>query len=401
MLLNLIPPSRIVFRWFLAIVILVSIPLYGCNSTTQKRTQNNIVALEVGLSEDNQLLDIAISPLDSGEDNPKETVFPEIRRAEAKYIPQMLKKTLQAQKSWGVVRLVPNTYDPMDLHVSGEILSSDGETLKLWILVQDATGHTWIKKAYIHKADFNAYKAGVSTENEPFQTLYNEIANDMLKLLQQISPSQRKFIRTISELRFAKEFEPQVFADYLREGATGTHRLIRLPPKEDPNLRRIRQIRVRNSMFIDILQSEYGNYFSEINTTYYEWRKESFKEKIMYRNAMADSQNLIFKGAVQAFRSLNPFTLFKLILNPTEQIGAGVAARQIQLGLDKRNDVKMHQEAIRELNASLNDFVRSHNVSIDERTINLTGTVDERYEQFRQILHEIYFSEQRLDPISE
>jgi len=393
------PPcsSKLVSSWLLGVTFFSVASLNGCNSASSIRPEQNISPSEQTIPAGSQKLDIAISNFGSHTDDVDAAEFPEIREAEAKYIPQKVKTALQEQKVWGAVRVVPNNYDLMDLRISGEILVSDGDHLSIRIVAQDATGNVWVKKTYEKRVNPTTYDSVISEEIEPCHILYAEVANDLLAALHQIPDSQKNQIKAVSELQFAQEFEPKVFEGYLGEAENGLYQPVRLPAHEDPDLRRIREIRTRNSMFLDILQIEYENFASRINQAYYEWRKEGFKEKRRYRNAVAKSRNLIFKGTVQAFRSLNPLTLFKLISNPAAPVGASYAIKQIESGLDMRREAGMRQEGLRELAASLNEFVRSHNVSIGERTIDLTGTLDERYDEFRRILDEIYSIEQPLD----
>ena len=57
------------------------------------------------------LLDVGIPPLDDGlhltdEDD---TVFPEVRYAEAIYFSNQLAKTMEKSGAWGAIRVTPNT----------------------------------------------------------------------------------------------------------------------------------------------------------------------------------------------------------------------------------------------------------------------------------------------------
>ena len=89
-----------------------------------------------------RLLDIQIAVFEHADD-----FFPEVRRAEARYIPVHLKQTLQKAGFWGTVRVVPHLERPersesgeVDLTVSGAVRVSHGGELKLEILAIDATG---------------------------------------------------------------------------------------------------------------------------------------------------------------------------------------------------------------------------------------------------------------------
>ncbi|MGB0449263.1 MAG: hypothetical protein ACPGF6_01640, partial [Porticoccaceae bacterium] len=83
------------------------------------------------------LLDVGIPTLNDGlyladEDD---TVFPEVRYAEAIYFSNQLGKVLEKSGAWGAIRVTPNSDVIMDLYITGTIHQSDGETMDLEINV--------------------------------------------------------------------------------------------------------------------------------------------------------------------------------------------------------------------------------------------------------------------------
>ena len=104
-----------------------------------------------------RLLDVGIRVFDAGipkevEENPdladEKRVYPDIRRAEARYFPSQLRDTLAGTAQWGAVRVVPALVDSTDLIVTGKILESNGAELKLAIHAQDSTGRVWLDGDY-------------------------------------------------------------------------------------------------------------------------------------------------------------------------------------------------------------------------------------------------------------
>src|SRR5688572_1106483 len=87
-----------------------------------------------------QLLDVGVHILDPGitqelEDDPdlqnEERIWPDIRRAEARYIAMQLRDTLEGTGHWGTARVVPATVNSFDLTVDGKIIESNGAYLKV------------------------------------------------------------------------------------------------------------------------------------------------------------------------------------------------------------------------------------------------------------------------------
>ena len=122
-------------------------------SETIKYDKVKLKRAEIELIED-RLLDVGIFIFDPNipediEDNP--LVFPEIRKAEARYIPYHLKNTLEESGFWGGVWVLPDNTKAMDLNVSGRIIKSDGYDVSMQIGVWDITGKQWIDKILNYK----------------------------------------------------------------------------------------------------------------------------------------------------------------------------------------------------------------------------------------------------------
>ena len=94
------------------VVCLVSGLLYA------KTIQYEKISLERAQIEipEEALLDIGILLFDPNiPDEDKELIFPEIRKAEARYIPYHLKKTLQDSGFWGGVWVLPEKSEAIDM----------------------------------------------------------------------------------------------------------------------------------------------------------------------------------------------------------------------------------------------------------------------------------------------
>jgi len=72
-------------------------------------------------------------------------------------------------------------------------------------------------------------------------------------------------------------------------------------------------------------------------------------------------------------------------------VGAG--AYVIKSGFDKRAEAQMQLESLQELGESLEREVAPRVIDLEDRTITLTGTVEEQYSQWREILADIYAAE--------
>ena len=112
----------------------------------------------------------------------KKRIYPDLRKAEARYIAMMLRNTLESSAQWGAVRVGPESVQFVDLSVSGKIIESTGKHLAIEVTARDIAGRTWLQnRRYEGEADLGSYKTDAALHaRDPFQNLYSMIANDLL-----------------------------------------------------------------------------------------------------------------------------------------------------------------------------------------------------------------------------
>lgn len=370
--------------------------LSGCATHTVKTTSYTpIIQDSQNVSED-FLLDVGIAIFDPGidelEDDQEEVTNHQVRLAESRYAPYLLAETLQRSANWGIVRLMPNSNSPMDVLIDGVILESNGEEMGMRIEVSDSTGRHWYTKEYEQAISQFSYDPSQRQQNDPFQILYNNVANDLLAWRKRnLEESNITEIRTISEMLFAKRFSSEVFDSYLGQDRNGVYQITSLPANEDPLLQRIRDIRERDFMFIDTVQDYYATYVRQMRLPYDSWREQSYHETIELRELEASAKRRFIAGAAAVVGGLAAATQGS---NYGTQVGGafgvGAGAYLIRSGFDKRAEARMHMEALEELGQSLESEVAPQVISLEDRTITLTGSVEEQYEQWREILADLY-----------
>ena len=249
--------------------LLATLLLAGCVSNTVKSTavpQVQTLGTEIP---EQQLLDVGIVIFDPGidADSDDETLYPEVRRAEANYQPFLLAEAIQSSAAWGAVRVVPDEGQITDLLVTGAIVNSHGERLELHIVARDAGGRVWLDRNYQGVASRYSYTMPNRAGLDPFQMVYNNIANDLLHALQKLDPRQLEEIRLVSELRFAGSMSAEAFAGHLESDDRGKYRIQRLPAEDDPMLARVHKIRERDELFIDTLQDYYASFNGQMSAS--------------------------------------------------------------------------------------------------------------------------------------
>ena len=107
-----------------ALAVALNVSLSGC-MTHESRPLPRINAIQAAAEiPEDQLLDVGVRLLDENvpkdeKTQEKEKIFPDVRRAEARYIAMQMRNTLEGTGHWGQVRVVPADADALDLHVSG------------------------------------------------------------------------------------------------------------------------------------------------------------------------------------------------------------------------------------------------------------------------------------------
>ncbi len=395
----------------LFISLLLAALLPGCNTTTVKTTSQAPVKPEVaGPVPESMLLDVGVNLFKPGTDGltdkELELIYPEVRQAEARYFPTVLATTLQNTGSWGVVRVIPDRRSEMDLYVDGVIVQSDGEFLKLAIQVQDAAGKVWFARTYEEEASKYSYDRELSKSIEPFQGLYNRIASDMAAFRSQLTPAQVGTLRTISELRFAERFAPEVYSGYLVKDDKERYSIARLPAENDPLLQRLRRIRERDNLFVDTLQDYYSTFSAKMRSPYLQWRQESYSEIHQLRETQGSATRRTLGGVAAIAASIAAIYFGANSSNAGLQtlgtmggmVGIGAGAMMIKSGLDRNAEAKLHLESLKEIAASLDADIQPHRMELEDRSVTLSGSVDQQYAQWREILQEIYRTETGITP---
>ena len=109
-------------------------------------------------ADSDRTFDIAIPVFDAGipEDQSKwrkKGIYPEIRRAEARFLAMELADTLRQTGQWGAVNVVPTEDIVSDIVLYGAIEESTGATVELSVVAVDARGKTLSKKKYSYKVE--------------------------------------------------------------------------------------------------------------------------------------------------------------------------------------------------------------------------------------------------------
>ena len=388
-------------RGLVSVLLALSL-LTGCVTETVKSTSVPVLDAPAAPIPDAELLDVGVVILDPGISSvdDEEQVYPEVRRAEATFMATELADVLTEQGGWGAVRVVPDERQFSDLLVRGTILQSDGEALTLKIRVSDARGTVWLDKRYTGITSRYAYEQGTRTKQDPFLSVYRMIANDMLAAFQRLPADERTTIRRVAEMRFARDFANGAFADYLNEDPSGRVTLRRLPSEEDPMLARVRGLRQRHYVFVDTLQGHYTGFSDDMYAPYQEWRKASYEETVALRELESEAQREMIAGGAAILAGIVAQSSGSSMTRSAGAIGVVGGGALLKRGLEKRAESNIHSLALEELGQSLDAEITPRVIELEDRTVRLSGNVEDQYDQWRELLADIYAAElAALEPL--
>ena len=377
--------------------------LAGCVTQTVRTVDLTPPRQSTTALSEEELLDVGVALFDPNVPEDYDTqieliIQPEIRLAEARYMPFVAKNMLQSTGNWGAVRVLPRQSDAVDLTVQGKIIESDGEKLVVDINVTDATGRNWFSKRYTSLASKYVYLDKSPQSIDAFQSLYRDLANDMLSFRETLSPAAVVAIRQTAEMRFARSFAEDAFSGYLLQVDEGQYQLQRLPAENDPMLRRVREIREREYLFIDTLDEFYANYSRQMLPVYDSWRRATYADAIEFKALQAQSRSQIIGGSLAiaagiggVYSSENPY----VDASGVATVGAG--ATLIIRGLNKKQQSAQLADRLREIGADTEAELIPTTIQLDNETLRLTGSVEQQYTELRKILRRLYLEEYGLD----
>jgi len=387
-------PGSLKGLWFLLGLMAL---LTSCATTEIVTTTSEPAMVAQVPIEDALRLDVMILPFDPNLERIETVesdipVSAEVRRAESRYQAYHLKETLEQTGNWGVVRVIPSPTNFQPLLVQAKILASDGENLRLFVKATDAAGSVWINKEYSDSASKYAYQ---SVREDPFQDIYNQVANDLLKAHQARNASSIINIQNVARLKFAADLSPESVSNYLQTDRRGRVTVTQLPAENDLVMRRVGRLREQENLFVDTMDDYYLNFYRNVKPSYDEWRYATYDEAVRLRQMQKQARNRLLAGAALIAGGVYAGSQSETWAGDAAAAGAvvgGIGA--VKSGMDRYKQAEIHEQALAELTQSLGMEIEPNVLQIEGQSIELEGTLDAQYGQWRRILKDIYAADQ-------
>ena len=387
----MLPLSKIKPAFSLLTLLLLA--TVSCTSSKTIQYENvPIQRAQIELTEE-QLLDVGILIFDPNlPEEDQEFIFPEIRKAEARYIPYHLKATLEDTGFWGGVWVLPEKSEAMDLIVGGRIEVSNGLKVAVRIGVWDITGREWMNKVYETTVSRSAYSQQRDYSQDPYQSFYNKIANDLLKIRNSLSSPELRRISEIGDLRFAAELVPGVYSDYLMQDEKDIFSAKRLPSENDEMMGRIQNVKEREFVLVDTLNEYYAKLYQDISVPYENWRKLSREEMLTYEDLKRSALKRQLLGAAAILGAI-AYEGNSQTSSYAKQAALYGGIEVIKSGFGMSAEAKVHKESLKELGTSFDTQAKPLIIEIEGQTLRLTGTAQEKFLEWRKLLKQIYTEE--------
>lgn len=419
-------------------VVFSTIVLAGCNTTNRTSSQPLLVGPSPAVpnSADQQgsapdelvnaeiFLDVAIPtfdpgfPLDEfgeidGNQLEEQGIWPQLRRTEAKIFAADMKTALDDKKVFGSVSVVPDASTPSDLFVLGKIIQSDSEVVEMMITVADSTGEIWGTQNFEHTVSKGFMRDQRNNGKNPYEPVFKRASDYIVSLLAKLSYDQKTYIKNMSLMRYARYYAPESYDDYI---STELKRkkwqryykfnLTKLPDPNDPMLKRIEDLRAQELLFVDRLQDNYEVFQAETREAYGTWQEETLPEVIAAREArIARNTKAVVGGLAAVLAAVLIAKSAEKRDSPSDRtalelgaVAAGVGSIWAINDAFKNNSrLKVHSAVIEEQGQALDISVSPTVVDFENQTIELQGTAQEQYLQWKTHLRKIFEEEQTPD----
>nr|VFK53444.1 MAG: hypothetical protein BECKTUN1418F_GA0071002_102110 [Candidatus Kentron sp. TUN]VFK54654.1 MAG: hypothetical protein BECKTUN1418E_GA0071001_102210 [Candidatus Kentron sp. TUN] len=354
-------------------------------------------------------LDVVIPVFDPGlpedpDDYEEEGVWPELRRAEANRFAYKLKDALEKTEVFGAVRITPDRSATSDLYILGRIDKSNGEEIEIDLEVLDISGRVWLDKSFDHKVKAYFYKNQRNKGKDPYDPVFKKAATKIVQELKQYPAKDLDNLRYLADLRFGANFSDDAFMQHMKM-EDGRITLTGKPAEDDPMLRRVKAIRVRDQLFIDGLQANYSTFSQRMNDSYSVWQEQSSLEVKAEREAKAKAAREAIGGALllglgvfsAVAGSQSDSSIGSAAGTAGAVVGGMAGAALLHESFKTSKEAKLHRDTLDELGESLDMELAPQVIKYEKETVKLTGDAKEQFAQWRAFLKKIYEQEATPD----
>jgi hypothetical protein len=130
-----------------------------------------------------------------------------------------------------------------------------------------------------------------------------------------------------------------------------------------------------------------------MNGPYTEWRRLSYEETVSLRQLESEARTQLLVGGLSVLAGIAAATSDDRNVRTAGAVGIYAGGGLVKSGLERRAEANIHSLALEELGQSLEAEITPQVIELEDRTVQLSGTIDDQYSQWREILSDIYAAE--------
>lgn len=381
------------------------------------KTRMNIPSLRLAIP----VLDPGI-PASSQEQHDK-GIWPELRKSESVWAAFKLKEWMHRYNQFDEIVVTADTSASADIYLIAKIVKSDGETMSIQYQVVDATGSVWFSnQTDSHRVEVGWHQRNEKSGNDPFDPLYNEVADTVYEALKDRGKAHVKNIerasnrknqgRSLSDLErieltrdlaFAQFLAPDQFGDAIL-ASNGRYQIQYIPSREGPDWARIESIQTREDAFVGVVENYYTEFADKIEDDYRQWQFDSYpvarEIRIAKRNRVIHGvagTALLVASVAAAHDGAAAEGDGSAELGT--KLGAAAGTSLLVSSFIQNERRKGAVEEINELGGSLHNSLKPTRIDLNGKVITLSGTVHDQFIQWRKMLTEMYENSTDADAI--
>jgi len=330
-------------------------------------------------------------------------VDPKIRRLETHFFPIALKNSLDKSSQWGQTFVSPGEVQSADVYVRANILASDGHSIALLIYAVDSTGRVWFNETIEYKTQELDYQSANWPERDPYDAVFNHINNKLVEVRNSLTADEQRKIRLVSEMRFASDLAPDAFENYLARDAKNRLYVQRFPAESDPNYQIIQQLQGTELDMLSHIEEYYNDLYQGVYDPYSTWREQFRQLSIEMEQYRVDAQNqktssilagvlfVAVAGGSDSYQSVNSYGVAQsaaLLVG-----GIQLSAAMYEAAKEKIEIANLKAKELSEISVAAGEGMQPKVIELEGRTYQLTGDVEDRFRQIRDIIRKRYLLE--------
>ncbi|MXZ56740.1 MAG: hypothetical protein F4227_08410 [Gammaproteobacteria bacterium] len=293
----------------------------------------------------------------STEKQENEGIWPELRNAEAVRIAFKMKDWITRYNQFDSIIVSADVSVSADLFLVARIVQSNSEVMSLAYQIVDARGVIWSEeRTKTYRAEAGWHERYGKTDKDPFDPLYQEIAEEVyrelankssshinqLKRNEFVGPrlsrrSDLELITITRDLAFAKYVSPE-YHDCLKNDGNRL-KIEYMPEFTSESWSRIMSVMTREEDFVRVIEKYYREFVTKIEPDYRTWQQDAFP-----------------------------------------------IARKLRIEEDKREVLT----EINNLGSRLHTTITPTRVDVNGKVVTLTGSVQSQFAAWRSMIIDIY-----------